>query len=181
MMIRWMLLRHAKSDWAESSLGDKERPLNPRGKKAAWSMGQKLAQNDLIPERILCSTALRTVQTLQGILQTLSQYSQRGVPEIVPEILFFDELYLANPETIVRVAQANHGGRSSLMCIGHNPGMELLASGLSAQEIEMKTAHLIVFEKQSEKPADWGNASEMYKGWKMTENLRGEGEGGQER
>jgi hypothetical protein len=59
--------------------------------------------------------------------------------------------------------------------------MELLASGLSAQEIEMKTAHLIVFEKQSEKPADWGNASEMYKGWKMIENLRGEGEGGQER
>jgi phosphohistidine phosphatase len=157
MMIRWMLLRHAKSDWADSSLEDKERPLNPRGKKAAWSMGQKLAQNDLIPERILCSTALRSVQTLQGIQQTLSQYSQRGVPEIVPEILFFDELYLANPETIVRVAQSNHGGRS----------------------------HLIVFEKQtetqSETLADWGNASEMYKGWKMAENLRGEGEGGQER
>lgn len=176
-MIRWMLLRHAKSDWADSSLGDKERPLNPRGKKAAWSIGQRLTQNDLIPERILCSTAKRTVQTLQGILQTLSQYSQRGVPEI----LYFDELYLANPETIARVAQANHAGRSSLMCIGHNPGMELLASGLSAQEIEMKTAHLIVFEKQTEKPADWGNASEMYKGWKMTGDLRGEGEGGQER
>ena len=179
-MIRWMFLRHAKSDWADSALGDQERPLNSRGKKAAWSMGQKLAQNDLIPERILCSTARRTVQTLQGILQTLSEYSQRGVPEI----LYFDELYLANPETIVRVAHANHGGRSSVMCIGHNPGMELLASGLCAQEIEMKTAHLIVFEKQtgtqSEKPAYWGNASEMYKGWKMTGNFRGEGDGGQE-
>jgi phosphohistidine phosphatase SixA len=146
-------------------------------------MGQKLAQNDLIPERILCSTARRTVQTLQGILQTLSEYSQRGVPEI----LYFDELYLANPETIVRVVQANHGGRSSVMCIGHNPGMELLASGLSAQEIEMKTAHLIVFEKQKEKEtqtetlADWGNASEMYKGWKMTGNFRGEDDVGQER
>jgi hypothetical protein len=58
--------------------------------------------------------------------------------------------------------------------------MELLASGLSAQEIEMKTAHLIVFEKQTEKPAYWGNASEMYKGWKMTGNFRGEGDGGQE-
>jgi hypothetical protein len=63
--------------------------------------------------------------------------------------------------------------------------MELLASGLSAQEIEMKTAHLIVFEKQTEKQteklADWGNASEMYKGWKMTENFRGEDDVGQER
>jgi phosphohistidine phosphatase len=140
-------------------------------------MGQKLAQSDLIPERILCSTARRTTQTLQGILQTLSEYSQRSVPEI----LYFDELYLANPETIVRVVQANHGGRSSVMCIGHNPGMELLASGLCAQEIEMKTAHLIVFEKQTEKLADWGNASEMYKGWKMTENFRGEDDVGQER
>jgi phosphohistidine phosphatase len=140
-------------------------------------MGQKLAQSDLIPDRILCSTARRTVQTLQGILQTLSEYSQRSVPEI----LYFEELYLANPETIVRVAQANHGGRSSVMCIGHNPGMELLASGLSAQAIEMKTGHLIVFEKQTEKLADWGNASEMYKGWKMTENFRGEDDVGQER
>jgi hypothetical protein len=65
--------------------------------------------------------------------------------------------------------------------------MELLASGLSAQEIEMKTAHLIVFEKQKEKEtqtetlADWGNASEMYKGWKMTGNFRGEDDVGQER
>jgi hypothetical protein len=63
--------------------------------------------------------------------------------------------------------------------------MELLASGLCAQEIEMKTAHLIVFEKQTEKQteklADWGNASEMYKGWKMTENFRGEDDVGQER
>jgi hypothetical protein len=59
--------------------------------------------------------------------------------------------------------------------------MELLASGLSAQEIEMKTAHLIVFEKQTEKLADWGNASEMYKGWQMTENFRGEDDVGQER
>jgi hypothetical protein len=63
--------------------------------------------------------------------------------------------------------------------------MELLASGLSAQEIEMKTAHLIVFEKQtetqSETLADWGNASEMYKDWKMTGNFRGEDDGGQER
>jgi hypothetical protein len=67
--------------------------------------------------------------------------------------------------------------------------MELLASGLSAQEIAMKTAHLIVFEKQTEKQtetqsqtlADWGNASEMYKGWKMTENFRGEDDVGQER
>jgi hypothetical protein len=62
--------------------------------------------------------------------------------------------------------------------------MELLASGLCAQAIEMKTAHLIVFEKQTEtqteKPADWGNASDMYTGWKMTGNFRGEGDGGQE-
>lgn len=165
-MRRWMLLRHAKSDWADSSLEDKERPLNARGKKAACLLGQKLVENDLIPERILCSTARRTEQTLQGMMQALSQIADRAVPEV----LYFDELYLATPETILRVAQGHHGGKSSLMSIGHNPGIEILASLLSDQVIEMKTAQLVVLDKQ----ANWGNASEMQQGWQITENLRAE-------
>jgi phosphohistidine phosphatase len=38
-MLRLLLLRHAKSDWSDAGLGDHDRPLAPRGLKAASLMG----------------------------------------------------------------------------------------------------------------------------------------------
>jgi len=166
MNTKWILVRHAKSDWEDTKLDDKQRPLSARGQRAAVLLGNKIQQLAYVPERILCSTALRTTQTLQGILQVLSQYSQ----EAVPEILYFDELYLATPDSIKRVVAIHHGGKKQIMCIGHNPGMEILARELAQQDIQMKTAHMIVFGKDTA----WGNASEMEKGWELLENIRGE-------
>jgi phosphohistidine phosphatase len=162
----WILVRHAKSDWEDANLDDKQRPLSPRGKKAAVLLGEKIQQLGMTPDRILCSGALRATQTLQGILQVLSQYSL--VP--VPEILYFENLYLANPETITKVVASNHGGKQKLMCIGHNPGMEILASQLAKQTLQMKTAHMIVLRKNT----PWGNASQIGEGWEIQENIRGE-------
>jgi len=176
-----MLVRHAKSDWNDSSLGDKERPLNQRGRRAAVLLGQKLQQLDLVPERILCSTSLRTIQTLQGILQSLCAYSEKRVPEI----LYFEQLYLATAQTIQQVTLENHGGKASVLCIGHNPGIEVLASELGQETLEMKTAHLILFEKNepwekvsneyaSNEYASQRKADENHNGWRLKVNLRGE-------
>ena len=165
-MIHWMLVRHAKSDWSDGTLSDAQRPLNQRGKKAAQQLGEKILTEGLLPERILCSTALRTVQTLQGMLQIFSQYSLSPVPEI----LYLQELYLATPTTIQQIVAQNHGNKTKVMCIGHNPGIENLASELANKNLEMKTAHLIVFERET----DWANASQIGKGWKLLRNLRGE-------
>ena len=166
MNTQWILVRHAKSDWEDTNLDDKQRPLSPRGKKAAVLLGEKIHNLGFTPDRILCSTALRATQTLQGILQVLSQYSQVAVPEL----LYFDELYLASPETITQVVASNHGGKQKIMCIGHNPGIENLATQLAQQTLLMKTAHMIVFGKNT----SWGNASQIEKGWEIQGNIRGE-------
>lgn len=165
-MIQWMLVRHAKSDWSESALADKERPLNQRGKKAAILLGQKIKELEMLPDRILCSSATRAVQTLQGIMQILSQYGQTRIPEV----LYFDELYLATPPAIAKVVAEQHAEREKIMCIGHNPGIENLASQLANETMPMRTAHWIAFEKKS----TWGNASEVTKDWEMVLNVRGE-------
>jgi phosphohistidine phosphatase SixA len=180
-MTQWMLVRHAKSDWNDSSLGDKERPLNQRGRRAAVLLGQKLLQLDLVPERILCSTSLRTIQTLQGILQSLCAYSEKRFPEI----LYIEQLYLATAQTIQQVTLENHGGKASVLCIGHNPGIEVLASELGQETLEMKTAHLILFETNepwekasneyaSNEYASQRKADENNNGWRLKVNLRGE-------
>ena len=58
-----LVLRHAKSSWKNPGQSDHERPLNKRGLAAAPRMGQLLAEQQLIPEIILCSTAERARQT----------------------------------------------------------------------------------------------------------------------
>jgi phosphohistidine phosphatase SixA len=77
---------------------------------------------------------------------------------------------LATPTTIQQIVAQNHGNKTKVMCIGHNPGIENLASELANKNLEMKTAHLIVFERET----DWANASQIGKGWKLLRNLRGE-------
>ncbi|MGE0665029.1 MAG: histidine phosphatase family protein [Sphingomonadales bacterium] len=154
-MKRLLLLRHGKSDWANPDQPDNERPLNPRGQRAAALMGAYLRQRGLTPDLIISSPAVRTRETAHRVLAAL----QAEVP-----LEFRSELYLAEPKTIAEVVRSAPEGVSTLLVIGHNPGMQLAALNMSAgdpagrrDEIEDKfpTAALAVIEFDA---ADWSKA-----------------------
>lgn len=137
------LLRHAKSDWGNSQLEDHERPLNARGRRAAPLIGRYIAENELAPDVILASTALRAQQTLDLVV---SQWSHRP-----PEIYCSQNLYLASPQAILsEVAKLSYAWKSVLV-VGHNPGMGELASILCGENLEFPTACLACFELDVEK------------------------------
>ena len=71
-----LILRHAKSSWADPLLPDHDRPLNKRGQRTATQMGQLLRKQKLVPELILTSTAKRARETAILIAQS-SQYNQK--------------------------------------------------------------------------------------------------------
>ena len=82
---RLLLMRHAKSDWSDGSVSDHDRPLNARGQDAAPRIASWLASEGMVPEVILCSTAVRTSQTLALMLNVW-----RNNPVVVdsePEVL----------------------------------------------------------------------------------------------
>lgn len=58
-------MRHAKSDWGTGLLSDRERPLAPRGTKAAKCMGRFLTKIGAVPELILSSPAVRARATAE--------------------------------------------------------------------------------------------------------------------
>ena len=60
-----LILRHAKSSWKEQDLPDHDRPLNKRGKNDAPRMGKLLKDEDLIPDLIMSSTAVRAKKTAE--------------------------------------------------------------------------------------------------------------------
>ena len=120
-MRQLLLLRHAKSSWDDASQPDHARPLNASGRAAASLMRDTLRKLGLVPDVVLVSSARRTLQTLDA----LAPWDE--TPIIEP----MDQLYLAAPAQILRVAATVSETVRSLMIIGHNPGLHELALRLA--------------------------------------------------
>ena len=115
------LLRHAKSDWDSVNLSDISRPLNRRGRKAAPVMGAFMAEQDIQPDYVLCSSAERTRQTLDLIKPVLSRD---------PKIHIEEGLYLASAGGMLSRIRKVKSKYDHILLIAHNPGMHALALGL---------------------------------------------------
>jgi phosphohistidine phosphatase len=126
--VRLYLLRHAKSSWANPGLEDHERPLAPRGERAASLMGVYLAQGRVQPSLLLCSSARRTLETLERVVAQLSPR---------PGVCIERELYLADPAALLARVQQVEERHAALMLIGHNPGMAELARLLAGRGDEV--------------------------------------------
>ena len=116
------LLRHAKSDWSDRTLEDFDRPLAPRGIKAAPRIGKTMRKRSLIPEIVLCSEARRALETWSLVEPEL------GAP--VP-VKVLRGLFLAPPSKLLGTVRRLPDDYASAMLIGHNPGMEHLAADLA--------------------------------------------------
>lgn len=118
------LLRHAKSGWDDESLDDHDRPLEPRGERACEAIGPLLARAVPGPQLALCSSARRAVDTMERVLTHLSP---------VPPLRIDASLYLAGTSDL-RAALAQVEERfSSVLMVGHNPGMHQLAVELAGE------------------------------------------------
>lgn len=119
---RLILTRHAKSDWDDPKLPDRDRPLNGRGRRAAQELGDWLASRGYEPEEVLCSPAARTRETWTEIA--------RAALSVLPEIRYEDALYNAAPAIMLKVLKA--ATAPTVMLIGHNPGIAEFAAQLPA-------------------------------------------------
>lgn len=119
-MKRLILMRHAKSDWSGGASSDHDRPLNPRGRKSAASLGDWLRHEGLIPDQVLCSSAMRTRETLVRL----------DLPT-EPEITIARELYLATHHEILKTLRKAQG--DCVLVIGHNPGISIAAAEFVTQ------------------------------------------------
>jgi phosphohistidine phosphatase len=131
--MRLMLLRHAKADKAEAGVRDQDRPLNPRGKKDATTIGAYLFHHRLVPDLALSSPVTRTRQTWEAMARELSSHT--------PPARFDDRLYNADAEAILAVLRGIEAGARTLMVLGHNPGLHDFACKLIASgEVEAREA-----------------------------------------
>jgi phosphohistidine phosphatase len=119
-----VLMRHAKSAWENADLPDSERPLSPRGQKAAPLMGQKLKKAGYLPDVVLCSTAKRARETLDLMADSLPKKTR---------IEHVKALYMAVPREMLNLVAKVPDNAETVMLVGHNPGMGSLAGWLAGE------------------------------------------------
>ena len=132
-----LILRHAKSSWDNPDLTDYDRPLNKRGKRDAPRMGKHLQEQELVPDRILTSSAKRARQTAKKAAEACN-YSRK--------IKKVDSFYHAPLGVYLEKLQTLANKYHCVMVVGHNPTMEHLVRHLTEQIERMPTAALAQIE-----------------------------------
>lgn len=122
------LLRHAKSSWSDPTLPDIDRPLAPRGERAARKIAGYVRRKRIRPACVLCSPSVRTRRTLEAIEPSLGKSC---TVEFVPA------LYGASRLELLRQLQALPEALGSVMLIGHNPGLQELALALVSRGADL--------------------------------------------
>ncbi|MCI0156281.1 histidine phosphatase family protein [Leifsonia shinshuensis] len=125
-----ILLRHAKSDWSGSE-ADIDRPLADRGRAQASLAGRWFAGNAGRIDLAIVSPAQRARETWELVSAEFAQ----------PPLLRVDErVYAASAERLLDVVRDVPDGVRTVVLVGHNPGMEALASSLAGQDVILRTA-----------------------------------------
>jgi phosphohistidine phosphatase len=123
-MHRLFVLRHAKSSWNNAQLDDHDRPLAPRGERAAEALAAHVATIEPPPALVLCSTARRAQDTLEPVRAQLPDGTA---------VLIEDELYGAGAPDLLDRLRDIPEDTPSVMLVGHNPGLEDLVKGLGRE------------------------------------------------
>jgi phosphohistidine phosphatase len=121
-MRRLILMRHAKSSWADPTQRDLDRPLNKRGRRSAKLIGTWLKAKGYLPGAALVSTARRTQETWSGVVGTAGAAATTYVPE----------LYQAGPEAML-AALRQAPDIAAVLMLGHQPGIGEFARRLLAE------------------------------------------------
>ncbi len=117
-----VLYRHAKAAIGKAGVSDHDRPLTGRGRRAAVAIAAAIAARGAPPDLILCSTALRTRETLEPLLARLKP---------APTVSIEPGLYLASAHTLLMRLRELAPNVERVVLIGHNDGMAELARELA--------------------------------------------------
>lgn len=120
---RLYLLRHAKSSWDEPALADHDRPLAKRGRKATKLLREHLRDAGVSPDLVLCSSAVRATETLEGISEGLGE----------SQVEIESGLYGAGSHALLSRLRELPEEVGEVMVIGHNPAIEGLADELAGE------------------------------------------------
>jgi phosphohistidine phosphatase len=142
-----ILVRHAKSSWADPHLTDHDRPLNKRGIDDAPKMARRLSKRGERPDAIVTSSALRALETAKVFASKLDVATTGLVVE--------PKIYGAGVDDLIELVRGFDEGLGSVLLVGHNPTLSELSYRLTGEELgELSTCSVVTLRVAS---GDWSS------------------------
>jgi phosphohistidine phosphatase len=123
-----LIIRHAKSSWAEIGQRDVDRPLNERGKRDAPEMARRLFKKNIIINAFISSPAKRALSTTQLMMDELKMQDD--------QLSIVSELYHAPPSVILSAINNASNEWNTIAIVCHNPGITIFANMIQSLSID---------------------------------------------
>jgi phosphohistidine phosphatase len=117
------LIRHAKAEDFSNKVEDFERGLKKRGLKDIQTIASYMALQDISPDVVLSSCAMRAQEST---LKLLERVAFKGVTH------YLQELYYAPYEDVLNIIMAQDSAFEKMFIVGHNPQLNELVNHLSS-------------------------------------------------
>jgi phosphohistidine phosphatase len=141
-----VLLRHGKSDWSGDE-PDHLRPLARRGRRQVPVAGRWLADHVGAVDLAIVSPAERARETWRLAAAEL---------DVPPPVREDERVYAASADELLDILRELGDQVATVVLVGHNPGFEDLASGLTGRWVPMPTSALAVIDV----PTPWSAAGD---------------------
>lgn len=118
-----ILIRHAKSDWANEAIKDIDRHLNDRGYADAYQLSQWYKSEFTLPDLLISSPATRAINTAYIFARTF------GIPEA--QVMVNGDLYESTMQDYLEIISKLDKKNNRVMLFGHNPAITNLTNELN--------------------------------------------------
>ncbi|MEO0972115.1 MAG: histidine phosphatase family protein [Pseudomonadota bacterium] len=126
---RVLIVRHAQAARETPGGGsDRTRPLTEYGERDARLAGGRLLNRSIVPDLLLSSPAHRAARTAEILAECL-RYDREA-------ITYELSIYNASRSTLLELLSDTDEAVTSLIIVGHNPGLSELANALSRDPLE---------------------------------------------
>ena len=149
-MKKLLLLRHGNAASPGSGMADYDRPLNSRGQKEISNIAYKLAENKLIPDLIITSTAVRAFSSA-GIVRNIIWTPDRVGGDKGGSLTGTEVLYSASISEYIDILKFQKESILTILIVAHNPAISGFSSRMTGKHIGMGTGNLCSIEINIEK------------------------------
>lgn len=151
-----IIIRHAKSSWADIGEKDFDRPLNERGKTDAPEMAEKLLASNIKIDAFVSSPAKRARKTCKAFMEVYSKDKK--------DMILVEDLYNATVATFYSVTANLKNDLTSVALFSHNPGISSFANSLckNVDVDDMPTSAVFAVQTDINDWKDFENAEKMF-------------------
>ena len=148
-----LVVRHAKSSWANAGLSDFDRPLNDRGKDDAPKMARRIIDKKIKIDCFVSSPAKRAQKTAKLFMKELDAKKE--------QLILTPILYEASVNDFYKAVETLDDSCDNVALFSHNPGITDFVNGLTETSIDnMPTCGVFAVSIDTKK---WKNFKESNK------------------